>query len=141
MYITQESGYAVRVLYCLAKNERRMGAKEISEEMIIPLRFALKLMGKLASAGLVNSFKGNKGGYELGRPADKISLLDAISAVEGPYVMSRCLCTEDDPGRCNRGASGCCVFQREFDRISGIVNRELAAVSFADLLKRERGNS
>lgn len=118
-----------------------MGAKEISENMVVPLRFALKILGKLAGAGLVNSFKGNKGGYELGRAADKITLLDVISAVEGPCLLSRCLCDTEEGGCCNRGASGCCVFQSEFDRISRMVNQELAKVSFADMLARERGNA
>ena len=113
-----------------------MGAKEISEQMTIPLRFALKIMGKLASAGLVKSFKGNRGGYELGRPAEELTLLDVISAVEGPCVISRCLCGDDPEYGCNRGASGRCVFQKEFARISGVINRELASVNFADLLKR-----
>ena len=129
----------MRILYCLTKEERRMGAKEISEKMVVPLRFALKILGKLAGAGLVNSFKGNKGGYELGRSADKITLLDVISAVEGPCVLSRCLCDAENGG-CNRGASGCCVFQSEFDRIGQMVNRELAKVSFADMLEQERKN-
>ncbi len=118
-----------------------MGAKEISEDMVVPLRFALKILGKLAGAGLVKSFKGNKGGYELGRCADEITLLDVISAVEGPCLLSRCLCDGENGGCCNRGASGCCVFQAEFDRISQMVNRELSQVSFADMLAREKKNA
>lgn len=142
LYITQESGYAVRILYCLSKEKRRMGAKEISETMVIPLRFALKIMGKLAAAGLVVSFKGNGGGYELGRPAEETTLLDAISAVEGPCLLSRCLCNDDNQQHCcNRGASGCCVFQAEFDRISKMINQELNRVTFAQLLEREQPNS
>ena len=139
MHITQESDYAVRILYCLARTGRRMGAKEVSEKMSVPLRFALKITGKLVSEGLVCSFKGNRGGYELARPAAEITLLDAISAVEGPYQLSRCLCDSTSPEgcACSRGAWGICTFQHEFDRISQIVNRELAAVSFADLLAKE----
>ena len=67
MYITQETDYAIRIVYCLAKSGVRRDARSISEEMCVSLRFALKILGKLAQGGLVSSFKGNRGGYELAR--------------------------------------------------------------------------
>lgn len=141
MHLTQEADYAVRIVYCLAKNGRRMEGRAIGEEMAVSLRFSLKILGKLAAAGLVASYKGNRGGYELARPAGQITLLDAIRAVEGPYRLSRCLCGEAGAGECSRGASGCCAFQAIFDRISRQVNDELAAVDFGSILAQEREKS
>ena len=134
MHITQESDYAVRIVYCLAKCGRRRDARSISEEMCVTLRFALKILGKLASAGVVLSFKGNRGGYELARPAGEISLQDVIEAIEGPYRLTRCLAGED----CNRGASGSCVFQKAFGRITDEVNRQLKTTTFAMLVQEEK---
>ena len=133
MHITQESDYAVRIVYCLAKCGTRRDARGISEEMCVTLRFSLKILGKLAQSGLVVSYKGNRGGYELSRPAAQITLRQVIEAVEGPYRLSRCL--GEDAGECSRGASGCCAFQRVFGRISGTINRELEAVNFEMLLR------
>ena len=45
MHITQESDYAVRIVYCLAREARRMDARTISEQMAISLRFSLKILG------------------------------------------------------------------------------------------------
>ena len=64
MHITQESDYAVRIVYCLAKCGTRRDARGISEEMCVTLRFSLKILGKLVSSGIVESYKGNRGGYE-----------------------------------------------------------------------------
>ena len=89
MHITQESDYAVRIVYCLAKCGTRRDARGISEEMCVTLRFSLKILGKLVSSGIVESYKGNRGGYELARPASEITLKDVIDAVEGPYRLSR----------------------------------------------------
>ncbi len=136
MHITQESDYAVRIVYCLAANAVRMDARSISEQMCVSLRFALKILGKLAQNGIVTSFKGNRGGYELARPAADISMLDVIKAVEGPYQLSRCLGGEQES--CNRGMSGRCAAQRVFARISSQVNQELEAVSFQMLLNDQR---
>ena len=136
MHITQESDYAIRIIYCLAKNQKRMDARSISQEMSVSLRFSLKILGKLVASGLVASFKGNRGGYELARPAAQISLLDVIVAVEGPYRLSKCLGGQQG-GECNRGASGICAFQQVFRRISEQVNRELGAVDFAQIVASE----
>ena len=75
MHITQESDYAVRIVYCLAKCGTRRDARGISEEMCVTLRFSLKILGKLVSSGIVESYKGNRGGYELARPASEITRL------------------------------------------------------------------
>ena len=74
MHITLESDYAVRIVSCLAKNGGRMDARSIAEETGVTLRFSLKILRKLVTGGLVNSYKGTKGGYELGRSPSEISL-------------------------------------------------------------------
>ena len=133
MHITQESDYAVRIVYCLAKCGTRRDARGISEEMCVTLRFSLKILGKLVASDIVESYKGNRGGYELARSARDISLKDVIDAVEGPYKLSRCVGSEG-AGECNRGASGCCTFQKVFHDISETINAQLAAVNFEMLL-------
>ena len=45
MYITQETDYAVRIVYCLARCGQRRDARSISEEMCVTLRFSLKILG------------------------------------------------------------------------------------------------
>ena len=132
MHITQESDYAIRIILCLAQHQCRMDARTISEEMKVSLRFALKILGKLVSSNIAVSYKGNRGGYELARPSNEITLLDVIQAVEGSYMLSRCL---DECGVCNRKAAGVCAFRPVFQRISDQVNQELAAVTFEDLAK------
>ena len=139
MYLTQETDYAMRIVFCLTKSHRRMDAASISEEMCVSLRFALKIMGKLAGAGLINSYKGIKGGYELAYPPEQITLRQVMEAVEGrPYAFSRCLCEGAD---CNRGMSGCCAFQRLWQEITEQVNQKLENTTFADLLAQAQAAS
>ncbi len=137
MHITQETDYAVRIVYCLAKCGTRRDARGISEEMCISLRFSLKILGKLAGSGIIASYKGNRGGYELAYAPREISLKDVIAAVEGPYKLSRCV-GADGASECNRGASGCCTFQKVFSDISNEINDRLAAVNFQDLLDEDK---
>ena len=83
MHITLESDYAIRIVQILACANNRMDAKTIAEETCVTLRFSLKILRKLVTEGLVKSYKGSQGGYELTRPAKEISLKDVIEAVEG----------------------------------------------------------
>lgn len=131
MYITQEADYAVRIVYCLAKAGERRDARSISNDVAVTLRFSLKILGKLSSAGIVNSFKGNRGGYELARPPVEITLKDVLCAVEGPFAVSRCVTMDS----CNRGKTCDCPFHGAFARISDSINSQLEEVSFAAILK------
>ena len=135
MHITQESDYAVRIVYCLAKCACRRDARTVSEEMCVSLRFSLKILGKLVGSGIVESYKGNRGGYELARAPKEITLLDVITAVEGPYRLSRCV-GEEGVSECNRGEADCCVFRTVFGDISREINARLDGVTFADLVSQ-----
>lgn len=128
MYITQEADYAVRIVYCLAQSKARRDARSISEEVCVTLRFSLKILGKLSGAGVVNSFKGNRGGYELARDPKDISLREVLVAVEGPFAISRCL----HQGPCELGSA--CIVQNTFGKISSSVNAQLEEVTFQSLL-------
>ena len=136
-HITQES--ITRCASSTALQSVARGATRGIEEMCVTLRFSLKILGKLVSSGIVRaSQKGNRGGYELARPASEITLKDVIDAVEGPYRLSRCV-GEGGAGECNRGASGCCTFQKVFHDISKSINEQLAAVNFQMLLEEPAG--
>ena len=65
MHITLESDYAIRIVVFLAQQGKRADAKLISENTEVSLRFALKILRKLVSGGIIRSYKGTTGGYEL----------------------------------------------------------------------------
>lgn len=134
MHITLETDYAVRIVYCLAVNrdQKRMDAKTIAEHTGVTLRFSLKILRKLVACGIVRSFKGTQGGYELAKPLDEITLYDVIETVEGPFVMSRCL---NPDFSCPRNEEGICKFHVIYRDISQVVREKLKEVRFSDLVQ------
>lgn len=132
MCLTLESDYAVRIIGCLSAENKRIDAKNISERTGVSLRFALKILRKLVSAGLVKSYKGMQGGYELAKAPSEITMLDVIETVEGGYYLNRC---HEEEFVCTRGAKGCCCYQKVFNEITDIVSKKLAEYNFEDLLK------
>ena len=128
MHITLEADYAVRIVGCLATADKRLDSRTISARTGVTLRFSLKILHKLTSSGIVNSYKGAKGGYELARPAKDITLRDVIETVEGVYTFSRCL----NPHYACHCDQDSCRFQRVFDEISEVVRDRLASATFVD---------
>ena len=133
MHITQETDYAVRIVYCLAHSEGRKDARTISEEMGVTLRFSLKILHKLVQSGIVKSYKGSKGGYEIARPAREVNLKQVIEAIEGTYALTKCMDPDYVCEWKETMAPGACSFRREFNRISMKVNEELEKVTFDKL--------
>jgi len=49
----------------------------------MPARFLLQILRSLVNHGVLESTRGVDGGYRLARPADRISLLEIIEAIDG----------------------------------------------------------
>jgi Rrf2 family iron-sulfur cluster assembly transcriptional regulator len=102
--LTKRTDYAIRACLYLATLEREgpVPSREIAEVMDIPVRFLPQVLGGLARAGVVDSVNGQRGGYRLARPADGLSLLALIEAIEGPTLSTQCVletraCRRDSP--------------------------------------------
>jgi FeS assembly SUF system regulator len=93
MRLTSLADYAVVMMAAAARHPagERLTAGLLAGETGVPLPTAQKLMGRLASAGLLNSARGTGGGFALAREAGGISLADIIEAVEGPIAMTNCI--------------------------------------------------
>lgn len=135
MHITLEADYGIRMMVFMARAGKRVDAKTISENAGVTLRFALKILRKFAGNGIVKSFKGMQGGYELARPVNQITLREIVETVEGTYYFSRCLnpecgCTRTEPDTCH----GPCKAQAVFDEISGLVREKLEQATLEQLL-------
>ena len=135
MFITLETDYAVRIVSELSEayrsdiDARVLGAAVIAERTNVTLRFSLKILRKLVAAGIVRSYKGAHGGYELTRDPAEITLRDVVEAIEGTYYFSRCLSPDSE---CSRGEISSCRYRRAFGEISEAVREKLGEYTFAD---------
>src|ERR1700693_1226713 len=86
MKLTRASSYAIHAMMYLADQEdqRSVASHHIARARKIPERFLLKVLRPLVSARILISLPGPNGGYHLARPANKISLLEILEAVDGP---------------------------------------------------------
>jgi Rrf2 family protein len=84
--ISAKTDYAIRALVEIAAHGRAdhaVTAETIAAAQGIPVRFLLNILADLRRASLVDSRRGPEGGWWLARPADQITVADAVRAVDG----------------------------------------------------------
>src|SRR5437867_10449350 len=86
---TAKADYAVRAAVELAAAGDMVTADQIAQAQSIPVNFLENILRDLRRAGLIESRRGQAGGYLLARSADEISIADVIRAVEGPLADAR----------------------------------------------------
>lgn len=116
MRMTSASRYAIRAIAFMAarKDNRIIPSHKIAKACHIPKLFLLKVLKPLVSAGVLSSIKGPSGGFRLAKPAQNISLLQIIEAVDGPVRGEVPFIDGKDTGKvdgrlgdiCDRAAEG-----------------------------------
>jgi Rrf2 family protein len=86
---TAKADYAVRAAVELAAAGDMITAEQIAQAQSIPVNFLENILRDLRRGGLIESRRGQAGGYLLARPANEISIADVIRAVEGPLATVR----------------------------------------------------
>ena len=135
MQITRQADYAIRAMLYLArqKEDVRSATSQIADEQQIPPSFLAKIISQLSIAGLINTSRGARGGVSLSRPADDITLLDVVEAIDGPISLNVC---SHSPGVCPFGED-CPIQPIWSDAEIELVSR-LKSTNFAQLVKSRR---
>lgn len=132
MIYSPTSQYSLRALIHLALKEGKgpVLVRDIAEIEAIPKQFLSKILHGLRNKGLVISTKGPGGGYQLARPATKITVREVIETIEGDQDLSK---------RCILGLDACndklpCalhdswkVFRTQYTSVIGVVTLAEAA--------------
>lgn len=128
MRITQETDYAFRIVEYLALNVGQVvDSTTLSQDLVIPQRFTLKILRKLNLAGITDAIRGVKGGYYLKKQPRNISYKDVIEAIEGKICINKCL---SDPNNCSRGKSHKCYVHTNLSKLQLTINKELERFNF-----------
>ena len=126
------------VVLALLPAEARLSASQLAQYHDVPGPYLAKALQALKRAGIVSSSPGRQGGYRLARPADQISLLDLVQAVEGDAPAFRC--TEiRRRGPCRAPAASyraTCSIAAAMWRAEAAWKEELSRCSVGDMVAR-----
>jgi Rrf2 family protein len=131
MLISQKTRYALRGLFQLAAKagEKPVKVAELAEAQNIPARFLEVIFAELKQPGIVESRRGNGGGYLLARPAGEITVGEVVRVVQGLTV------SED---RIPAGSVfGDYTFELLWNRLAEAIDAVYESTTLADLVHQE----
>jgi Rrf2 family protein len=131
--LTKKADYALRLMIEVAACDGGViSTAEVAGREDIPYQFLRKVAQGLVVSGLLTSSRGVRGGLALAHPAQTISLLEIVRAVDEP-ALSRCLI---DPAACNRRSR--CVIYPVWRRLQRELERAMESITLSDLAERHR---
>lgn len=133
MLMTRASEYALLSLIILAKAKHPLDVDSLSRELDISKSFLAKILQALARKGILKSFKGVNGGFELARPSCEITMLEVMEAAEGksPAVFNCAPSKEECPS--DKAAS--CSLWPFLNRLQGKVDAFLDVLTLEAILE------
>lgn len=124
MHISRAGEYGVIGLLHLTRQPfgQPVMIDAVSRDEAIPKSFLAKIFQDLAKAGILRSQRGAGGGFVLARPADQITVLEVIEAIDGKIALQRCL---GEVPECERreGCALCSLFEQAQDRLKEVFGQ------------------
>ena len=134
MRFSAQEEYGLRCLMQIARDPTGMSTiAEIAQRESLSVAYVAKLMIVLRKSGIVESTRGQKGGYRLSRPA-AVTRMDEVLDVLGGRLYPSDFC-----GRYS-GHDDVCVHQTDcsirglWSRLDSIVHESLARTTLADMV-------
>ena len=132
--LTKKCDYGFRVIRALASDDKRL-VKDMCIEEQIPEQYTYKILKKLEHAGLVQSFRGRDGGYQLAKPLSTFTIYDVVSAIEEhPFIVE---CLRDDVSCPLTSSENPCAVHLEFERLQRMLVDEMKNKYMSDIIKKE----
>ncbi|MCU0307845.1 MAG: Rrf2 family transcriptional regulator [Thermoleophilia bacterium] len=122
--VTDRSRWALVALAELAGREETcpVPVLEVAERRGIPVHLLEQLFSTLRRAGVLQSQRGVKGGYQLRRDPRELTVLEVVESIDGPLAPAR-----NGDGACDR------VWACAAERLA----QSLRDVTVADVVERE----
>lgn len=98
MKISAKVDYALQAVVEIAvatKKDSLISAEEISIRREIPEKFLEGILTLLRKSGVINSYRGPSGGFELAKKPQDIAVADIIRIIDGPLAAVRGFAPEE----------------------------------------------
>ena len=128
---TTDYGIVLMAQLASAPPHAPQNARELAQSSALPVPMVSKILKALAREGLLVSQRGSKGGYQLARLPEELTVSEMIRVLEGPVALTDCAI---GPALCSHETL--CAVREPWQVISRVVERALGDITLADLVKR-----
>lgn len=141
MLFSRGCAYAIRAVLLVSlksKRERRkfIPIRELADELNLSFHFLTKILQSLTEAQVLESFRGPRGGVGLARPAEQLTILDIIAAVDGLSIFTECALGLDGCGE-----QAPCPLHKSWSKGRQALRSMLEKTTLASLTKEIAGNN
>ena len=131
MKISTKGRYALRVMIDLAMNNNGeyISLKDISKRQGVSVKYLEQIVSLLNKQGLLQTARGNNGGYKLNKEIDKYTVGEILRAAEGDLAPITCVKEEAE---CDKKAG--CLTYNFWKGLDDVINEYIDSKTLADLI-------
>ena len=93
--LSKKTDYAIILLAHLGQHDAPVSAQEVATFYKLPYPMVANILKQLVSSGLIESTRGQRGGYVLGRSTENINLSEIIQITDSTFELVECVHDED----------------------------------------------
>lgn len=134
MKLNRMSDLALRLMMLLAQSDRPLSVEAAANRLRVSKSQTMKLVARLARAGLLRTTRGRGGGVALGRSADEVSVGDVVRVIESDLAVVECL----REGPCDCVFLPRCALMRAMRSASDLFLGHLDGFTLADVASRSQ---
>lgn len=131
MHVSAKADYGLRAILELsvAYGKGTIQSADIAASQNIPESYLVQLLNQLRKSGLIRSVRGPRGGHELARKPDELTVGDVLAVLDGPLdLLGR---GEDRPV-----SESDELFRAIWSDVQAAIQGVLGSVTFAELVTR-----
>ncbi len=137
MLVSKRTQYALRSIFELSKHYGKSPVKiaKISEKQVIPRRFLEAILFQLKQSSIVDSRRGNEGGYFLIQSPKKLTVGVVMRLMQDSYDSIACM-TGNSENRCS--LYGDCIFLPMWEEVRNAISGVYDNTTFQNLIDKEK---
>lgn len=132
MKISKKAYYGLKAMVFLAKNKEVTSIRTLAKEETLPEEYLEKIIQQLRKSGLVESTKGQSGGYKLALSPKLISANHILQVLDGALVPFPCSSGVQGDA-CSQESS--CATSDVWKKLSLALEDTLDSITLADLIR------
>ena len=136
MKVSTRGRYALRLVLDLAmhRHDGFVSLKQISERQNISKKYLEQIVPLLRRNDILRTVRGNRGGYQLAKSPDKLTVGEILQATVGTLAPVACL--EDEVNRCPRARE--CQTLYVWNGLYQVIHDYLYHITIEDILQHSQ---
>ena len=137
MKLSTRSRYGTRMMLELAKNFETgpIQIGDIAKKQNISVKYLEQLIIPLKQSGIINSYRGPRGGHVLAKSPEEITIGEIVRILEGGIDLTECL---SNPDFCEKSKD--CSTRDVWEEVTKAMYEKLDSINLSKMLEMERNS-